>query len=98
MAVTIHSMKSLIGVFLPKKSDALGVIAQIVDFAKRTRSEGIHALEKDISEINAQFFAKALEVAVDGHEPKQLIETMETELTTFEEVEDSAIKFYEAAG
>ena len=97
-SITAAGFKSLLGVFLPKKVDAESVIAQIVDFAKRARREGILALEKEIPNLSDPFFAKALRMAVDGLEPKQLIETMETELGTFEEEQEGPVKFWEAAG
>ncbi|HOE96137.1 MAG TPA: flagellar motor protein [Candidatus Sumerlaeota bacterium] len=98
MKVTINSLKGLIGVFLPRKSDPQSTIALIVDFAKRARREGILALEKEIPNLTDPFFAKALRMAVDGLEPKQLVETMETELASFEEEQEGPIKFFEAAG
>jgi chemotaxis protein MotA len=95
---TIASLKSLIQVFLPKKNDPRGVIALLVDFAKRARREGILALEKEIANIKDPFFAKSLRMAVDGLEPKQLVETMETEIATLEEEHEGPVKFYEACG
>lgn len=98
MKVTIQSFKALISVFLHKKVDFNSTIEQIVDYAKRARREGILALEKEIANLKDPFFAKALRMAVDGLEPKQLIETMEAELTTQEEEHEGPVKFYEACG
>jgi chemotaxis protein MotA len=97
-STTINSIKSIISIFLPKKNDPRAVIAQIVDFAKRARREGILALEKEIENIKDPYFSKALRMAVDGLEPKQLIETMETELTTMEHKLEGPVKFFEACG
>lgn len=96
--VTIASLKSLLSVFIPPKVDSGVIITQIVDFAKRARREGILALEKEIENLSDPFFSKALRMAVDGLEPKQLVETMETELSTFEEEIEGPVKFWEAAG
>jgi chemotaxis protein MotA len=96
--VTIASLKSLISIFLPKKVDPRAIIVQLVDFAKRARREGILALEKEIENIKDPFFAKALRMAVDGLEPKQLVETMETELGMVEEKYEGPVKFWEACG
>lgn len=85
-------------VFLRKKPDPNAVIAQIVDYAKRARREGILALEKEIGEIKDPFFAKSLRMAVDGLEPKTLHETMETEMVTLESAADFNKKVWEAAG
>lgn len=95
---TIGSLKALISVFLRKKVDASATIAQIVDFAKRARREGILALEKEIGTLKDPFFAKALRMAVDGLDPKQLVETMEAELSTTEEDLEGPVKFFEACG
>ncbi|MCL5269408.1 MAG: flagellar motor protein [bacterium] len=98
LATSIASLKSIVSVFKRKSLNPELTIAQIVEFAKRARREGILALEKEISNLDDPFFSKALRMAVDGLEPKQLIETMETELATFEEEQEGAVKFWEAAG
>lgn len=98
MSTTIDSLKSILRVFGNQKSDPDTTISQIVDYAKRARREGILALEKEIPNLKDEFFAKALRMAVDGLEPKQLIETMETELETIEEEAEGPVKFWEAVG
>lgn len=98
LKTTIGAFKAVITVFLPKKIDAEATIAQIVEFAKRARREGILALEKEIGNLKDPFFAKALRMAVDGLDPKQLVETMEAEIATIEEELDGPHKFFEACG
>lgn len=98
MKVTISTFKGVVSVFLNKKANPIDVIMQLVEYAKRSRREGILCLEREIDTIKDPFFAKALRMAVDGLEPKQLIETMETELETIEHEHESPVKFLEAAG
>jgi chemotaxis protein MotA len=98
LKVAINAIKSSLSVFLHKKANVDATIAQIVEFAKRARREGILALEKEIETLGDPFFAKALRMAVDGLEPKQLIETMEAELATLEEQHEGPVKFFEACG
>ncbi|MCE5230539.1 flagellar motor protein [bacterium] len=98
MKVTVKALKSSMSVFFSKKVDLIQVIMQIVEFAKRSRREGILSLEREIDNLKDPFFAKALRMAVDGLEPKQLIETMETELETIEAEHEAPVKFIEAAG
>lgn len=98
LGITIKSFKGVIAVFLNKKHDNSHLIEQIVEFAKRARREGILALEKELPTLTDPFFAKALRMAVDGLEPKQLVETMEAELMTMEEDHEGPVKFWEAAG
>jgi chemotaxis protein MotA len=98
MSRILSSVKGAISVFFRKKPDFNATIVQIVDYAKRARREGILALEKEIETIKDPFFAKALRMAVDGLEPKTLVETMETELATLEEDSEFQVKVWEAAG
>lgn len=94
----IKAALSLKAVFLGVKTDEVGLITQIVDFARRARREGILALEKEIPSITDPFFGKALGMAVDGLEPKTLHETMENEIGTLEEEWKERSEVWEAAG
>lgn len=94
----IGSLLGLKTVFLGQKLDQIGLIEQIVDFARRARREGILALEKEIPNITDPFFSKALSMAVDGLEPKTLYETMETEMDTTEEEWKEISEVWAAAG
>ncbi len=96
--VTLRALGAIPGIFFNSKKNHGQVIAQIVEFAKRSRREGILSLEREVEGIKDPFFAKALRMAVDGMEPRQLVETMETELETIEEEIEGPVKFYEAAG
>jgi chemotaxis protein MotA len=94
----INMVAGIKSAFLGVKLDQLGLIHQIVDFARRARREGILALEKEIPNITDPFFSKALSMAVDGLEPKTLYETMETEMSTTEEEWKDKAEALEAAG
>ena len=74
------------------------IIDQIIQFTNKARREGIIALEKDAANIEDEFFRKAIMMAVDGSEPKELRETMEVELQYMEERGETSVKVYEAAG
>ena len=96
--VIIRAIGGLKTIFFGEKTDAVGLITQIVEFARRARREGILALEKEIPNIQDPFFSKALSMAVDGLEPKTLNETMETEIATIEEEWKEKAEVFEAAG
>jgi chemotaxis protein MotA len=85
-------------VFFGDKSDPLSLIAQMVDFSKRARREGILALEKDIPTVTDPFLSRALRLAVDGLEPKMISETMEIQMTTIEEEWRHKSEVWEAFG
>jgi len=74
------------------------VIDEVIKFTNKARREGIISLEKDASTIQDEFFRKAIMMAVDGSEPKELRQTMEVELQYMEERGEQSAKVYEAAG
>jgi chemotaxis protein MotA len=94
----VSAAKGAFNVFLRKRPNPNTIVSQIVEFAKRARREGILALERDIPNVKDPFFAQALRMAIDGLEPKTLMETMETELSTLESDRDLQRRFWEAAG
>jgi chemotaxis protein MotA len=87
-------------VHLVKEHDANpnSVIDDIVKFTNKARREGIIALEKDAQNVSDDFFRKAIIMAVDGSEPKELRQTMECELQYMDERGEQSAKVLEAAG
>jgi chemotaxis protein MotA len=74
------------------------VIDDIVKFATKARRDGIISLEQEANGIQDPFFKKAMMMAIDGTEPKELRETMECELQYTEERGEHSAKVFEAAG
>jgi chemotaxis protein MotA len=74
------------------------IIDDIVKFTNKARREGIISLEQDANNIKDPFFKKAVMMAIDGTEPKELRETMECELQYTEERGEHSAKVLEAAG
>ncbi len=56
------------------------VISQFVEFATRARREGILALEGALKEVQDPFLAKGLQLTIDGLEPANIKEILETEI------------------
>jgi chemotaxis protein MotA len=98
IAVFITSMKSVLTAFFAPKVNNKDVITEIVGYANKARRQGIISLESDVEAIKDPFLKKALNMAVDGIEPKALRETMEVEMTNMEEEGELPVKFWEAAG
>src|SRR5215813_14503166 len=88
----------LLDVFKEEVVEPSGVIDEVIRFANKARREGIISLEKDADSIKDEFFKKAIMMAVDGSEPKELRQTMEVELGQMEERGEHSAKVYEAAG
>ena len=98
LAVFINSWKAVARAFLEPKVNNREVIAEIIRYANKARRQGIISLESETENASDPFLKKALNMAVDGIEPKTLRETMEMEMANMEEEGEHAAKFWEAAG
>lgn len=98
LSVLISSFKAVGKAFFAPKVNNKDIIAEIIKFAHKARRQGIISLESETESASDPFLKKALNMAVDGIEPKMLRETMEMEMTNMEEEGEHPIKFWEAAG
>jgi chemotaxis protein MotA len=98
ISVLKQAAGDLLHIFKEEKIEPSGVIDEVIKFANKARREGIIALEKDAESVKDPFFKKAIMMAVDGSEPKELRQTMEVELECMEERGEHSAKVYEAAG
>jgi chemotaxis protein MotA len=98
MSVIKQAAADLMHVFKEENVVPTGIIDDVVKFANKARREGIISLEKDVDSVKDDFFKKAIMMAVDGSEPKELRQTMEVELQCMEERGEHSAKVYEAAG
>ncbi|MFH1060206.1 MAG: MotA/TolQ/ExbB proton channel family protein [Pseudomonadota bacterium] len=73
VAVTKH-------VFFQKLHSAPEMIARFVELSSKARREGILALEPAVRELDDAFFAKGLQLTIDGVEPPAIKEILETEI------------------
>lgn len=96
--VFIRAVKGYKNVFLPSQESPGEIIHQLVEFANKARKEGIISLEGDAKNIEDPFMKKAVMMAVDGADPKELRETLELQLGYIEE--DGAVipKVWEGCG
>lgn len=56
------------------------LIKMFVNFANKSRKEGILALESEIKNIKEDFLKKGLELSIDGIEPQEIRDILETEI------------------
>jgi len=98
LSVMKQAAADLLHLFKDDVAAPTGVIDEVIKFANKARREGIISLEKDADSIKDEFFKKAIMIAVDGSEPKELRQTMELELQCMEERGEHSAKVYEAAG
>ena len=98
MSVLKQAASELMHVFMEDVIRPNDVIDEVIRFTNKARREGIISLEKDAAGVTDEFFRKAIMMAVDGSEPKELRQTMEVELQYMEERAEMTPKVYEAAG
>jgi len=98
MSVLKQAAADFMHVIKEEKIEPNAVIDEVIKFTNKARREGIISLEKDAAGIQDEFFRKAIMMAVDGSEPKELRQTMEVELQYMEERGEHSAKVYEAAG
>jgi chemotaxis protein MotA len=67
-------------VFFHKLVAVPQLIAQFVEYATKARREGILALEATLKEVDDPFLAKGLQLTIDGLEPANIKEILETEI------------------
>jgi chemotaxis protein MotA len=56
------------------------LIKQFIEFAHKSRKEGILSLEADIKEVSDEFFRKGVQLSIDGLEPDEIRDILETEV------------------
>jgi chemotaxis protein MotA len=63
-----------------KNISATELISKFTDFANKTRKEGILALESEIKEVTDEFLKKGVQLSIDGLEPQQIQNILDTEI------------------
>jgi len=94
----IGVMKVVKKAFMGGDSRELEVIDIYVDLSKRARTEGILAIDSQLSKIKDDFMRSGLEMAVDGTEPETIRNVMETELTYLIERHKKGQQIFTALG
>ncbi len=98
LPVVWGAAKQFLAVFSNSNVDLDEVIDQIVDLAQEARRNGIISLEKKLSVLPDRFLRKAVTLAVDGTESKELREIMEVEIHQESARREAEAKVLEAAG
>ncbi|MGA9555750.1 MAG: flagellar motor protein [Terriglobales bacterium] len=98
LPVALTSARRLAHVFVEPKQGAQSTITLLVRYANQARREGIISLDKEISTIQEPFLRRALMLAIDGTESKELRKIMELELDNKEEQEEKIPQLFESAG
>jgi|SRR5579863_623504 chemotaxis protein MotA len=98
MSSLIRAAKGLKNVFFEEVIDMDAAVDEIVAYASKARKSSIISLEEDLDQIGDPFLKKALSLAIDGTDLKELRKMMDLEIYQAERRAESGVKIYEAAG
>jgi chemotaxis protein MotA len=84
--------------FLSKKSDGSSLIEMLVKLADRARREGLLALEDVTQEVDDPFMRNSLQLAIDGTDPEELREILESEVAAKRTEFKTGAKFFTDMG
>jgi chemotaxis protein MotA len=98
MSSLLAAAKGLKNVFFEEVIDMEAAVDEIVGYASKARKSSIISLEEDLEKIDDPFLKKALSLAVDGTDLKELRKMMDLEIFQAERRAEAGAKVYEAAG
>ena len=93
-----RAVLSLRDVFFGSRANSEQIIRQIIDFSVIGRRNGLIALEAELMYVEDLFLHRAIRLAVDGMNQNMLRETLEQEITTYEDERRREAKVWETAG
>ncbi len=83
MKVTTQVFKAIMRAIFPKPiPDPAESLNRLVEFANRSRHEGILSLESEVADLDDAFMQKALQLAIDGNDPEAVADVMRTDIRT----------------
>ena len=98
MSALMRAAKGLKNVFFEEVIDMQAAVEEIVAYASKARKSSIISLEEDLEKIEDPFLKKALSLAIDGTDLKELRKMMDLEIFQSEKLAEAGAKVYEAAG
>ena len=82
-----YPLRDVFGVFkvvkkalFAKNTSVAELIKRFMAFAQKSRKEGILALEAEVKQVNDEFLKKGVQLAIDGLEPQEISDILETEV------------------
>jgi len=82
-----YPLKEVFGVFsvvkkalFSKNISISKIIKRFIDFANKTRKEGILSLENELKDVKDDFLKKRVQLSIDGLEPQEIRVILDTEL------------------
>jgi chemotaxis protein MotA len=92
------SVLALKHAFTAKPTPPADLVPVVVTLADKARREGLLALEDALAEVNDPFLERGVSLAVDGTDPEELREIMESEVYAKKLTDKQSAKFYNDMG
>ena len=90
--------KAFVYAFTAKVRPAGDVVPTVVSLAEKARKEGLLALEDQLKDIDDPFLVKGVTMAIDGTDPEELRDILESELYAKKAHDKHSAKFFADAG
>jgi chemotaxis protein MotA len=98
MADAKNAVTSLVRAFTGKPQPAADLVPVVVTLAEKARREGLLALEEAARGLDDEFLRRGVTLAVDGTDPEELREIMESELYAKRTADKHGAKFFSDMG
>jgi chemotaxis protein MotA len=92
------AMRGLVRAFTAGAPNSAKLVPQLVSCADKARREGLLALEDAVAELDDEFLARALTMAIDGTDPEELRDILEAEVQAKRAEVKQAARFWNSAG
>jgi chemotaxis protein MotA len=98
MADAKLAARGLVRAFTGTAPSGAKLVPELVSLADKARREGLLALEDAVADLDDPFLVKALTLAIDGTDPEELRDILESEVHAKKAEAKQAAKFFNAAG
>ncbi|WP_030482650.1 motility protein A [Nocardioides aequoreus] len=84
--------------FTSNAASADDLVPEVVALADRARREGLLSLEESVRSLDDEFLRRGVTMAIDGTDPEELREILESEVHAKRKADKHAAKFWSDAG
>jgi chemotaxis protein MotA len=85
-------------IFTESKVDYVSILDSLVDTADMARREGLLSLESKLGDIDNKFFARGLQLVIDGTDPDLTRNMLEMEIEAYENGEKVGVEVFMTMG
>jgi len=85
-------------IFTESKVDYVSILDSLVDTADMARREGLLSLESKLGDIDNKFFARGLQLVIDGTDPDLTRNMLEMEIEAYEKEEKIGVEIFMTMG